>query len=527
MNELILQLLHRSHVFHIDKNDLELQLISHSAYPSLKAVTDTLDYFGIENIAANVPVDALDQLPENFLALIDEEGETELVLVKRKKTDIHLKTGAGKKVKMPAREFVNKWTGTIIAVEKEEKKEKDAVLKQIDLKLVFAGFAALTVLLTITLNGEIVRALYVLLAFLGLGVSYFTVKSDLGIEDRLVTRVCTAISGKGEGCKGVINSREGKLFNAVGLSDISVIYFAGIMVVQAIAGFDKAFFSLLSLCALPFIAFSLYLQAFKLKQWCSLCIVISSVLISQFVLLSFGSANWDLSLKYLFNAGLIFLMVAGGWYLLKNLWKDRVQYRATLKEFYTFKRNGDLFLSALKSREPMTQNALESHHGLLFGHPKASIRITAITNPLCGFCEEPFKVYSGLLKDQPEEIQLHLIFNVPDNEENKATQIGLKILSLYEQNRAKAFEALEKWFYNRDIDAWLKIYENINISPQAREMAEKQRQWCADQAINYTPETIVNSYYFPKRQYKIEDLRFFTENLRELNVESRKSGTAV
>ena len=72
-------------------NDVHLQLLSHTDYPSLKAVTDTLDYYEIDNVAANVPKDALSQLPKVFLALLEDEGETELVLAQQKAHTILLK----------------------------------------------------------------------------------------------------------------------------------------------------------------------------------------------------------------------------------------------------------------------------------------------------------------------------------------------------------------------------------------------------------------------------------------------------
>ncbi len=65
--------------YNIDKKILELHLLTHPEYPSIKSITDTYDYFGIENIVASVPFEVISQLPENFISLINGK----LYLVKK------------------------------------------------------------------------------------------------------------------------------------------------------------------------------------------------------------------------------------------------------------------------------------------------------------------------------------------------------------------------------------------------------------------------------------------------------------
>ena len=49
MEQIILSLLTNNSYLDINRELLNLQLLSHPDYPSLKAITDTLDYFEIEN----------------------------------------------------------------------------------------------------------------------------------------------------------------------------------------------------------------------------------------------------------------------------------------------------------------------------------------------------------------------------------------------------------------------------------------------------------------------------------------------
>ena len=89
MDELVFRFLIQSHITSFTEEDVYLQLLSHIDYSSLKAITGTRDYFGIESLAANAPKDALSQLPKSFLALVEKQGSTELVLVTQSKKKVH------------------------------------------------------------------------------------------------------------------------------------------------------------------------------------------------------------------------------------------------------------------------------------------------------------------------------------------------------------------------------------------------------------------------------------------------------
>jgi hypothetical protein len=99
MEHIILSLLTNNSYLDIDRELLNLQLLSHPEYPSLKSITDTLDYFEIENLAAAVPKDALSQMPKSFLALVSSERGDEVVLVEKKSNGIQTVNAAEEKEK--------------------------------------------------------------------------------------------------------------------------------------------------------------------------------------------------------------------------------------------------------------------------------------------------------------------------------------------------------------------------------------------------------------------------------------------
>ncbi|WP_396189210.1 hypothetical protein [Flavobacterium sp.] len=49
-------------------NEFKNNYYSHPNYPSLLAITDSLNLLGIENVAANVPFNKINNLPTTFIA---------------------------------------------------------------------------------------------------------------------------------------------------------------------------------------------------------------------------------------------------------------------------------------------------------------------------------------------------------------------------------------------------------------------------------------------------------------------------
>ncbi|MEL6811426.1 MAG: vitamin K epoxide reductase family protein, partial [Bacteroidota bacterium] len=331
MEKLITELLYSSNIFSIEENDFNLQLLSHSEYPSLKAVTDTLDYFGVENIAANVPKDALRQLPDYFLAIVDTGPHQELALVRKKKEKILLNTQAGKKKKYSAQDFKSKWNGTIIAIEKETEKEKP-LKRMVNMKLI-ATLVIIAMSLTVLIisNTTIPLLFHFALSLIGTGVSYSVLKEDLGVKDEVTAKVCGVISKKTDGCSAVIQSRAGKLPFGIGLGDISMVFFVSMICLTFFTGFHNSLLYAISILSIPFILFSYYVQAITLKQWCLLCLIISAVLISQFVVLQIAFTGWDFSLPYILKAFALFSSTAVIWSFIKKLWADSLELPGTTR----------------------------------------------------------------------------------------------------------------------------------------------------------------------------------------------------
>jgi len=132
-------------------------------------------------VAANVPKDAFDQLPEFFLALKNDGGEDELVFLQKKRNQVLLIDQVGKKYKFPVAHFIEKWTGTLIAAEAKEIEQKAGGFK---LSSIAVSVIAITALAVLGLYDAPTSVLvYAALSAVGLYLSYLIIKEQLGIME--------------------------------------------------------------------------------------------------------------------------------------------------------------------------------------------------------------------------------------------------------------------------------------------------------------------------------------------------------
>ncbi|QHI36997.1 hypothetical protein IMCC3317_23680 [Kordia antarctica] len=507
MEQIILSLLASNSYLDIDRERLNLQLLSHPEYPSLKSITDTLDYFEIENLAATVPKEALSQMPTAFLALINSGEGDEVVLTEKKRGMIQITNSDEKKEKITEEVFTERWTGTIIAV---EALEKTVNTKSIETALPYFIVAAVAST-NVILNFSLPYLLYTALTLIGLYISVLIIREDLGIKSKAVAKVCGAIS-KNSTCGDVITTKGNKLFGIISLSDASFVFFAGLFLILSSIGFHQSTLLGLSLAGIPIVLYAIYRQGVVLKQWCALCLLIAGILVLQTALLaSTFSYNWVVSSSYIAKAVGLFLLVYIAWLYCKSYWESHEKLATTETNFLKFKRNPELFKTMLQEKSVLNTNVIPQQSSIVFGNPNGSIKLQGVTNPLCGFCTAAFESYDKLLNTYGDDIRLEFIFNVPDDAKNKSTQIVSRLVDLYLDDPKKSYTALKEWFSNRDIDKWHKNFghsENTEVS----KVLETHREWCNINDVHYTPASILNDNFFPQT-YEIKDLPLFIQDI--------------
>ncbi|KQX10226.1 cysteine peptidase family C39 domain-containing protein [Flavobacterium sp. Root420] len=103
----------------INITEFELQIQIHPSYPSLISITDTLNFFNIENCVFQIDLPKIEFLPNRFVAkLMDQYYLIE------KKGEYYIYYSGKKIIKVSKKELESKWGGIVILIENSEIKQE-------------------------------------------------------------------------------------------------------------------------------------------------------------------------------------------------------------------------------------------------------------------------------------------------------------------------------------------------------------------------------------------------------------------
>jgi uncharacterized membrane protein len=503
----------------VDATTLDFQLQTHPDFPSFRSISDTFDYFRIENIVANVPKNVLEKLPKQFLTILTLKERRSIYLVKKKNsqtiqiTDEQLSTQ-----KITVEAFLSNWDGSIIAIAENVNGVSNQNKFSLE-NISYATFALLSVITLIFAQKTTIIA-FGILNLLGAIVGFLILKESLGIHNKTVAKVCGTLS-KESSCDAVINSQNSKMIGNLVLSDLVFVYFAVTNLILLLLGYNSTLFLTLTACSLPVIALAVYSQAFVIKKWCALCLVVAATLFSQFLIAFLSHIDFKIEIEYLLKSAIVALVGVSLFYFIKTLWIQKVKLSKSEVAFLKFKRDKKVFATLLQNEKIINANLLKPEHKINFGPTNAKAVIDAVTNPLCGFCVEAFNGYYDLLKNN-HDIQVNFIFNVPpDVLSHPATQIVMIIVSIYEnQGEIAALEAMKDWYSNRSLKQWQAKYGIVeNEDVKIITILKQHGNWINVNDIHYTPATVLNGFKFPD-SYELIDLRMLIDDLEPINHET-------
>lgn len=514
----------RKEDFKVNLKELKLQLLSHPSYPSLHSVTGVLSHLGIDNLALEVPIDmyTLEQTPNNFISLTQDRR---FMMVSRAGDDFELLLENKEKEIKSAADFLKDWSGIVVAMTIDDDKSLPTN-KDPDHTLSYSIYTLTGLVLIgffIGLKPGWWQSLHICLAFAGLMISVLIVNSELGLKSKVVETFCG--SGESTGCNEILNSKGAQLFGFLKLSDLSIIYFSGLVIswlLVLLSGKTDSVIILLSVLAIPITLYSIYNQYFVVKKWCPLCLGIVAVLWLQFGSLLISGGNFkNTSLNSGADVALFsFLLAASIWMFVRPLLNEGQVLQKLKIEHYKFKRNFDVFLSLLDNGIHLnpTLPTLDAKE-IVLGKIHANVHILLVTSPQCFYCKSAHKDLEKVLDNNSNEINLTVRFNV--NAKDKES-IGNRICSrLLELNATQTPEVLlkamrEAYAEDANLQKWLLDWgEPVNHEKYSSVLI-KQQEWCIEKGVHFTPAVFVNGKEFPKA-YQRTDLSYFIEDLSELN----------
>jgi len=499
-----------------DRKELEFQIQSHPSYPSLHSITGVLNHFNIENVAAQVASNSetLHQLPEYFLAQINGTNGQNLVTVKKQLTDYTIYDGIKKNVTVLKEDFIEKFTGIIVAVEKNEEVKNSSTLFNFGKILSFIFFATVLLYVFYFIIGSTFVYLHVALSIAGIVISIAIVKQEIGLQTTIGKAFCSGTDEKKD-CDAVLTSKGAEIINGYKLSDFSLLYFSGLTILTFITIIKPSLAFTISLFAMPITIYSIYYQYAVVKKWCLLCLTIVGVLWLQAIVVLYSqNFIFSVTLQEIIYSVLSLSFVFLFWNYLKPLILELNTLKKEKIKATKFQRNYTLFESMLDKPKAI-HTTIEGIDEIVFGNVDANLELVVITNPFCGHCKPVHKIVEDIITKHNNEVKITVRFNVNIADlESDGVKITTRLLEIYREDNNQCLKAMSDIYEGMSVKNWLTIWGNCKEKEKFETILNEEKNWCVVNAINFTPEILINGKPYPK-EYNKADLIYFMEELIE------------
>lgn len=467
---------------------------SHPNYPSLLAISDSLNTLKIENISASIPFQHFKELPNQFLTKLNHIED--FVLLQKSNEKFYIENEDLKSEQITLDNIEQNWNGFVFIIEENEEKQTQVFFenKWLLYSLLILGI----VVAKESFNFE--KSFYLFTSIIGLFLSSEILKTSYK-KDGNESKLCT--SNKTISCDSVINSNAFTLTKYIEFSDLPIVFFSISLFGIVFHLFSYQFIGLLSLLSIPIVIYSIYLQKIIIKKWCTLCIMVSAILtLNSITFLVFYKMKFEL--QEISNLLLTSLLILPFWFVLKKAIKGNLESSQKINKLLRFKRSEKVF-------DAVTQDisGLEKIDFITIGNINSKNELTLFVTPSCSFCHEAIKDAFLLLDKHEEAICLKIGYNLNStNTDNPYLKIATITTYLF-NNKLDYIQALKDWHVEKlELKTWLKKWDpNVN-SIFENETLEKQFVWCTNQNFNYAPVRILNQKLLTE-EYEIKELPYF------------------
>lgn len=501
----------------IDKTEFEYQIQSHPEYPSLLAISDTLFFFNIDNIATRIEKNQIELLPDCFVALLMSEANIPVLNYVEKKENDYLVTNEKKARLISTQELENIWAEVILLVDKPDIEEgvKHNIERNYMSAILLLWFGLFFSVL-FTSKTTIFIVIFFIFPIIGVLFSIAALKDLFGAKSKLINNFCNITASTS--CNSIVSSDKWKIFKILNFSDLSIVFFSfqftGLFFSVLTNSIDSFFTiqKILLAFSLPVIIASLYYQKFVEKKWCPICLVIITIILLEIIyLFSMININFSISLNYLITYGLVFVGLLITWNYLKQLLSNNKALKEDLFKARRFERNYENF----KNNLIVNPKVILPYSPIILGNKECSITITIISSPFCGHCKKAHEILEKIIERHHQNVCVNVILKSDFYRETEdSKRLFRDLYKLYDYKKQDLFlKGMNFWFNNSDLNVWFEMY-NLVPDYSFDETIISHNQWCIDNDFNFTPAIFINGYQYPK-SYDRETLLYFINDLIE------------
>ena len=479
--------------------------LEHPHKHNMYGLKTMLDVYGIKSLGVCVDSKNLSELnypcilhtSEDFVIGLQLDTHTITFLLHNKKTTVSHDA------------FKRMWTGNALVIEettdaiepdyKEHRRNeivsmtKDSLVPGL---LILASLIGIATHITETNIWSITR---LVLSFIGVLVCSLLMEKQLFGKSLYGDRVCSIFHHSN--CNSILDGTKAKIFG-MSWSEIGLGYFIANTLLLSLFPASSLIVAAINGVAMLFGVWSVYYQWRIAKNWCMLCVIVQLVVWMMGVT-SVGSCltshfYFELSHSLLycvtFAISILIIHVFASAHVAE---KERV---LTIQQYRSLKAN-QVVAKALLENSEYYETTLDDS-SIIFGNPKAKMRVTILTNPHCNPCARMHHKVEMLLK-MSTDICIQYIF-VSFNE---ALEDSSRYLIYCYFEKENALNLFSLWYTKDKFDSASVIQKNegrIHTDKIEKEM-ERHRLWLQKTPFSTTPTILVNGYKLPK-EYELEDL---------------------
>ena len=505
----------------ISGNTVTENLLSHPHYPTLKSVCDFFSKWKIDNYPVQIDKDGLVQAEAPFIAHLND-GNEKLVFVPKltKDTPVEYFDSPGRRKLLQENEFFEKYSGVSVFINPGEKVVESDYSKKRQVEwlhkalpylggLAIVFFIVYSILKLKTFSN--ITVIFIGLLFtklVGLSLSFLLVLKDLNINISLADTLCNI--NKKTDCNSLLRTDAAKVFGWIHWSDVGLIYFfTGLLMMVSIRDSSEfGLMTIIALCALGYVVFSLYYQIGIVKMWCTLCVGVQVVFVAEAVLYITAGWSFDLTglalLKYM-SIGLVITFAFATYKIYANSKKRAYQERLS---YLKLKRNPKVFASLLYKGKKNNWDI--SNEIFTIGKEEAKVAVCAFLSLHCFPCQKAFNELKWLFEQ--EQVKTHLVFSLRNDDK----VFVIQMVRLFKEKKYKgAIKLLETWYNRRSLKHM--IYdgneEKDSNDKVFKSLQNTHRELFKTAKTKATPALFVDGYRFPK-EYQFSELDYFIDELK-------------
>lgn len=430
----------------------------------------------------------------------------------------------GKKTTVSHDTFKRMWTGNSLVIEetteaiepnykKHKRDERIAMIKTHIIPIVLI----MTVIIGIIINYSVIGFFDYIrmgLSTIGILACVLLVEKQLFGDSRYGDRVCSIFHQSD--CNNVLDGPMAKIFG-ISWSEIGLGYFTANILLLSFFPASSCIVALINWLAMFYGVWSIYYQWRIAKSWCVLCVIVQLVIWAMGItaVVSFLSGTFVLNIVSSLLSCMVFtlsIMVTHQSALVRESEKERIH---AVQQYRALKANS-VVAKALIEKGDYHETTLNDS-SIIFGNPKARMRVTILSNPHCNPCARMHKQVEGLLDICGNEICVQYIFSSFNEKLEDSSRYLIYCYFTNEQN-----EALHKygfWYVKEkfDYERTIKNVEEYIHAELIEEEMEKHKMWRKKTSLIETPTILVNGYKLP-REYKLTDLAMIVND-----AETKKS----